>query len=152
MSKTAAAHDASCIFCKIIKGEIPSFKLYETAHVYTFLDIQPTAAGHTLIIPKYHGAKLTDIPDEYLQDVLPVTKKLVKLLQLDVEGQDGIGYNLLQNNGKIAHQEVPHVHFHLIPKRDAKTGLGVEWPAAEPDFETLGKLHKELLAKLENAE
>lgn len=151
MSK-AAAHDASCIFCKIIKGEIPSFKLLETAHAYSFLDIQPTAPGHTLIIPKYHGAKLTDIPDEYLADVLPMTKKLAKILDLDVAGQAGVGYNLLQNNGKIAHQEVPHVHFHLIPKRDEKSGLIVGWPAAEtPDFEGLGKLHKELVAKLEAA-
>lgn len=61
-------------------------------------------------------------------------------------------YNVLQNNGKIAHQEVDHVHFHLIPKRDEKTGLIVGWPAQESDFEKLGKLHKELLAELEGSD
>lgn len=113
------------------------------------MDIQPTAEGHTLIIPKYHGAKLHNIPDEYLSDVLPVTKKLAKILGLDKDGSDGLGYNVLQNNGRIAHQEVDHVHFHLIPKRDNQAGLGVKWPTQETDFEKLGKLHKELLAKLE---
>ena len=127
--------------------EIPSFKLIETDYSYSFLDIQPTAEGHILVIPKYHGAKLHNIPDEYLADILPVTKKLVKLLGLDVDS-DAPGYNILQNNGKIAHQEVNHVHFHLIPKRDEKTGLIVGWPAEQTDFEKIGKLHAKLLEKL----
>ncbi|EDO16904.1 hypothetical protein Kpol_1020p11 [Vanderwaltozyma polyspora DSM 70294] len=148
---TPVAHDAACIFCKIINGEIPSFKLIETEHTFSFLDIQPTAEGHTLIIPKYHGAKLHDIPDEYLAEVLPITKKLAKILGVDKVGSDGLGYNVLQNNGRIAHQEVDHVHFHLIPKRDKETGLGVQWPAQATDFEKLGKLHKELLVKLEES-
>ncbi|CCD22387.1 adenosine 5'-monophosphoramidase NDAI_0A02290 [Naumovozyma dairenensis CBS 421] len=134
-------------FIIFITGEIPSFKLIETKTVFSFLDIQPTSEGHALIIPKYHGAKLHNIPDEHLADILPVTRKLTKVLGLD---DDTTGYNLLQNNGKIAHQEVDHVHFHLIPKRDAKTGLVVGWPAQETDFDKLGKYHKELLKKLED--
>lgn len=141
----------SCIFCKIIKGEITSFKLIETAKTYSFLDIQPTAEGHVLIIPKHHGAKLHNIPDDYLSDLLPVVKKLTKVLKLDEnDTPEGEGYNVLQNNGRIAHQEVDHVHFHLIPKRDRATGLGVGWPAQETDFEKLGKLHEGLKKALEN--
>lgn len=132
-------------------GEIPSFKLIETETAYSFLDIQPVTEGHALIIPKYHGGKLHDIPDEYLTDVLPIAKKLAKALGVDQEGIDGsVGYNLLQNNGRIAHQEVDHVHFHFIPKRDDQSGLIVGWPAQETNFEKLGKFHKELLAKLNN--
>ncbi|KAI5951047.1 HNT1 [Candida jiufengensis] len=146
--------NASCIFCKIIKGEIPSFKLIETAKTYSFLDIQPTSKGHVLIIPKYHGAKLHNIPDDYLSDLLPVVKKLTKVLKLNENNTpEGEGYNVLQNNGRIAHQVVDHVHFHLIPKPDEETGLGVGWPAQETDFTKLGKLHEELkeeLAKLDN--
>lgn len=149
MSAVTTVHDAACIFCKIIKGEIPSFKLIETKYTYSFLDIQPTAEGHALVIPKYHGARLHDIPDEYLADILPVTKKIAKALNLDTVDNNKLGYNILQNNGKIAHQEVDHVHFHLIPKRDDKTGLLVGWPAQETDFDKIGKLHKELLTKLE---
>ncbi|RLV93985.1 Hit family protein 1 [Spathaspora sp. JA1] len=141
---------ASCIFCKIVKAEIPSFKLIETQFSYAFLDIQPVSAGHILVIPKQHGAKLHNISDEYLADILPVVKKLTKLLKLDEnDTPEGTGYNVLQNNGRIAHQEVDHVHFHLIPKVDQKTGLGVGWPAEATDFDKLGKLHKELLEKLE---
>lgn len=114
------------------------------------MDIQPTAEGHALIIPKYHGGKLHNVPDEFLADVLPIAKKLAKALGVDKDGLDNpIGYNLLQNNGRIAHQEVDHVHFHFIPKRDDKTGLIVGWPAEQTDFDKLGKLHKEVLAKLE---
>ncbi|KAF5855603.1 Histidine triad nucleotide-binding protein 2, mitochondrial, partial [Aspergillus alliaceus] len=92
---------AACIFCKIIKGDIPSFKLFESDKVFAFLDIQPLSRGHALVIPKYHGEKLTDIPDEYLNEVLPVAKKLAQAV-------DAKDYNVLQNNGTIAHQVVPH--------------------------------------------
>lgn len=113
------------------------------------MDIQPTSKGHVLVIPKYHGAKLHNIPDEYLTDILPITKKLVNLLYLDIDDKDGAaGYNFLQNNGRIAHQEVAHVHFHLIPKRDKETGLIVGWPAEETNFDKLGKYYEELKAKL----
>ncbi|SCU82391.1 LANO_0B06040g1_1 [Lachancea nothofagi CBS 11611] len=148
---TPAAVDAACIFCKIIKGEIPSFKLIETKHTFSFLDIQPTAEAHVLVIPKYHGAKLHNVPDENLADILPVTKKLAIALDLAIDSPEGVGYNILQNNGRIAHQIVDHVHFHLIPKRNEQTGLQVGWPAIDTDFEKLGKLHKELLAKLEKS-
>lgn len=142
-------HSATCIFCKIIKGEIPSFKLIETAHSYSFLDIQPTTKGHLLVIPKYHGAKLHELPDENLADILPVTKKLVKALGLDIEGPESVpGYNILQNNGRIAHQEVDHVHFHLIPKPSDKEGLIIEWPAKQADMAELSKFADELKAKI----
>lgn len=144
------ASNASCIFCKIIKGEIPSMKLLETKHTYSFLDIQPTSDYHCLIIPKFHGAKLHNVPDEYLADLLPVVKKLTTVLGMDVNNTpEGEGYNVLQNNGRIAHQVVDHVHFHLIPKRDTETGLVVGWPAQETDFDKLGKLHAALKEKLE---
>lgn len=144
-----SASNASCIFCKIIKGEIPSFKLIETKLSYSFLDIQPTAEAHCLVIPKYHGAKLHNIPDEYLADILPVVKKLTKVLKLDANNSpEGEGYNVLQNNGRIAHQLVDHVHFHLIPKKDNDTGLIVGWPSIDTDMDQLGELHKKLQASL----
>ena len=141
--------NASCIFCKIIKGEIPSFKLIETSTIYSFLDIQPTAEAHCLVVPKYHGAKLHNIPDDYLKDILLVTKRLAKVLKMDTNNSlEGEGYNVLQNNGRIAHQVVDHVHFHLIPKRDHETGLIVGWPAQATDFDKLGQLHKLLQSAL----
>lgn len=101
------------------------------------------------MIPKYHGAKLHNLPDEYLADILPVAKKLAIALELNIDSPEGDGYNILQNNGRIAHQVVDHVHFHLIPKRDEKSGLIVGWPAADADMGELSDLAKNLVAKLE---
>ncbi|RBQ68515.1 hypothetical protein FVER14953_12148 [Fusarium verticillioides] len=98
---------SSCIFCRIIKGDIPSFKLFESDKTLAFLDIGPLSKGHALVIPKHHGAKLADIPDDHLTEILPVVKKIVN-------ATGATDYNILQNNGRIAHQEVDHVHFHMV--------------------------------------
>ncbi|KAF8536046.1 HIT domain protein [Trichophaea hybrida] len=132
---------AACIFCKIIKGEIPCFKLYESAKVLAFLDTQPLSKGHALVIPKTHGEKLHHIPDDELSELLPIAKKLA--LAVGVED-----YNLLQNNGRIAHQVVDHVHVHMIPKPNEKEGLSVGWPAQKTDMDKLKVLFEELKSKM----
>ena len=91
--------------------------------------------------------------DDYLSDLLPVVKRLARVLKLDENNSpDGEGYNVLQNNGRIAHQVVDHVHFHLIPKRDDKTGLIVGWPAEETNFPKLEEYYNELKKELEKEE
>ncbi|KAK6505252.1 Adenosine 5'-monophosphoramidase [Arthrobotrys musiformis] len=132
---------AACIFCRIIKGEIPSFKLYDSPKVYAFLDIQPLSKGHALVIPKTHGEKLVDVPDDELAEMLPVAKKLA----LAVGVKD---FNILQNNGRIAHQEVDHVHVHMIPKPNETEGLGVGWPAQKANLEDLKAYYEELKSKM----
>ncbi|KAJ5206352.1 hypothetical protein N7491_003028 [Penicillium cf. griseofulvum] len=132
---------AACIFCKIIKGDIPSLKLFESDKVFAFLDIQPLSRGHALVIPKFHGAKLTDIPDEDLVEILPVAKKIAK-----ASGAED--FNILQNNGRIAHQVVDHVHFHMIPKPNEKEGLGIGWPTQATDMDKLKALHEEIKSKM----
>ncbi|KAJ6090268.1 hypothetical protein N7486_009083 [Penicillium sp. IBT 16267x] len=132
---------AACIFCKIIKGDIPSFKLFESDKVFAFLDIQPLSRGHALVIPKFHGAKLTDIPDEDLLEILPVAKKIAK-------ASGATDYNVLQNNGRIAHQVVDHVHFHMIPKPNEEEGMSIGWPTQETNMDKLKALHEEIKAKM----
>ncbi|KAF5517361.1 Hit family protein 1 [Colletotrichum aenigma] len=132
---------ASCIFCKIIKGEIPCFKLFESDKTLAFLDINPLSRGHALVIPKHHGAKLADIPDEHLSEILPVVKKLVA-----ASGAED--YNVLQNNGRIAHQMVDHVHFHMIPKPNEAEGLGVGWPQQATDMDKLKAMFEDLKSKM----
>ncbi|KAH0544012.1 hypothetical protein FGG08_001780 [Glutinoglossum americanum] len=122
-------------------GDIPAFKLFESEKVLAFLDIQPLSRGHALVIPKHHGAKLTDIPDDQLEEILPVAKKLVL-------AAGAINYNILQNNGHLAHQEVDHVHFHMIPKPNDQEGLGVGWPAAKTDMDKLKELFAEMKSKM----
>ncbi|KAL2117552.1 hypothetical protein VTJ04DRAFT_7212 [Mycothermus thermophilus] len=136
-----ASRMASCIFCKIIKGEIPCFKLFESDKTLAFLDINPLSRGHCLVIPKTHGEKLADIPDDYLTEILPIAKKLAIATQANE-------YNILQNNGRGAHQEVPHVHFHMIPKPNVHEGLGISWPAQKTDMDKLKALAEEIKTKI----
>ena len=100
-----------CIFCKIIKGEIPSYKLYEDDIIYVFLDINPYCPGHTLIIPKEHTLDINSIPEETLSHIMKHSKIIANLL---TEKLDADGFTLIQNNGFV--QEVKHFHLHVIPK------------------------------------
>ena len=103
----------SCIFCKIIAGEMPSIKLYEDEKTIAILDIFPIARGHTLIIPKAHSETLYDIQVEDAKavgaTVSRVTKAVKQVLKCD-------GVNVYQANEKVAMQEIMHVHFHVIPR------------------------------------
>ncbi len=107
-----------CIFCKIVNGEIPSKTIYEDEHVMAFLDINPRSVGHTLLIPKNHYETFEDIPDSEYEYIMKGIKKVLDILKpLNYDG-----YNILCNNKEVAGQEVPHVHFHIIPRyKDEKT-------------------------------
>ncbi|KAF8073578.1 HIT-like protein [Lyophyllum atratum] len=137
----AAKSIANCLFCKIIKGEIPSFKLLETDLSFAFLDIGPLAKGHALIIPKYHAEKMHQLPDEYLAEALPLAKKIAAAQGLE-------NYNVLQNNGRIAHQVVDHVHIHIIPKPSKEEGLVIGWPTKPMDKDELKQLCDDIISKL----
>ncbi|KAK9718833.1 Adenosine 5'-monophosphoramidase [Basidiobolus ranarum] len=130
---------ADCIFCKIIKGVIPSSKVLETNLSYAFLDVQPLSKGHVLVIPKHHAQFLHQVPDEHLSDLLPVAKKIATALGAE-------NYNILQNNGSLAHQAVNHVHFHIIPKPNQEEGLGIRWNTQKLSPEEL----QNILEKVQN--
>ncbi len=100
-----------CIFCKIVNGEIPSYKIYEDEKIMAFLDINPYAPGHTLVIPKEHTLDITTIPEDTLNHLMNKAKEIAKLV---TEKLDAPGYTLIQNNGFV--QEVKHFHLHVIPK------------------------------------
>lgn len=101
-----------CIFCKIVDEEIPAKIVYETNTTIAFLDVNPKTKGHTIIIPKSHYETFEELPDNILMDLMKTIKEVIKLLKpLNYEG-----YNILNNNKPIAGQEIPHVHFHLIPR------------------------------------
>jgi histidine triad (HIT) family protein len=121
------ASDSDCIFCKIVKGEIPSACVYEDETVFSFLDVGPLAEGHLLVIPRAHFLHLVDLPAEVCAHVGSVVPRLGRAL-LEVAGAEG--FNLLCNQGAVAGQVVPHVHFHLIPRK-ADDGLGYRWNAGK---------------------
>jgi histidine triad (HIT) family protein len=110
-----------CIFCKIIAGEIPSYKIFDDDKVMVFLDINPVNPGHTLIIPKEHTLDISTIDNDVLVNIIEVSRKISKLL---TEALGADGYTLTQNNG-IA-QEVKHFHLHVIPKYSKKLKMDVE--------------------------
>lgn len=108
-----------CIFCKIVKGEIPADKVYEDENFLAFLDIKPNNPGHALIIPKAHYENLYKIPDEVLSAIAPLIKKISIAVK---KGTNADGINIGMNNDPAAGQIVPHAHFHIIP-RFADDGL-----------------------------
>ena len=104
-----------CIFCKIIKGDIPSYKIYEDEYTFAFLDINPVSEGHTIVIPKKHVVNILDADEETLSHVMNTIKKISNHYVNDC-GYDGV--NVLNANNKAAEQSVFHLHFHIIPRHD----------------------------------
>ena len=108
----------SCIFCKIIRGEIPSSKLLETERFYVFMDIGPVNPGHTLIVPKHHMTTLFDLEEGYGEELILLMKRVGTAI---MSATGATGLNVMQNNYPDGGQTVPHIHWHLIP-RFAKDG------------------------------
>jgi histidine triad (HIT) family protein len=102
-----------CIFCKLARGEIPSKKIYEDDDLIAFLDVHPLGKGHTLIVPKKHYENLLEMPDELYSKVYLTVKKLAKAISKAFDVKE---FNILQNNGELAGQTVPHYHVHIIPR------------------------------------
>lgn len=121
---------AETIFSKILRGDVPCHKLYEDDRVFAFLDIAPVAPGHALVIPKEPAETLDQLSDESAAALGRVLPRICRALQAATGTRQ---YNVLQNNGRLAHQAVDHVHFHIIPKPNDTQGLGVGWPAGKLD-------------------
>jgi histidine triad (HIT) family protein len=121
---------AETVFAKILRGELPCHTVYEDDRVLAFLDAYPLARGHVLVIPKEPAETLDQLSDESAAAIGRVLPRLCRAVKA-VTGCEA--FNVLQNNGPLAHQAVFHVHFHIIPKPDAWQGLGVQWPAAPLD-------------------
>lgn len=108
-----------CIFCKIIKGEIPNYTVYEDDAVLAFLDIAPRAKGHTVVIPKKHAKRLADLAEEDTTALLPAVKRVVAKIE-EVLQPDG--YNMGWNDGEVGGQVVPHLHIHIMPRWEGDGG------------------------------
>jgi histidine triad (HIT) family protein len=123
---------ADTIFGKIISGQIPCYKVYEDERVLAFLDINPLSRGHTLVVPKEPAETLDTLSDE---SAAALGRVLPRICRAVIAATGVTEYNVLENNGKGAHQAVFHVHFHIIPKPNAQEGLGVGWPMGKFDSE-----------------
>ena len=113
----------SCVFCRIVKGDLPCSKVYEDDDVLAFLDINPISFGHTLVIPKGHYATLLDVPDSLGSKMVPLLARLGRAVMKAVNAD---GFNCLQNNFAASGQIVFHSHWHIIPRLE-DDGLK-QWP------------------------
>ena len=101
-----------CLFCKIIKGEIPSDKVYEDEYVYAFKDIHPAAPVHVLVVPKVHIESLEALSEENIENIIPIHEGIKKVSKIMGINEDG--YRVIVNCGKEAGQTVMHLHYHVL--------------------------------------
>ncbi|MDD5437834.1 MAG: HIT family protein [Patescibacteria group bacterium] len=117
---------SDCLFCKIASKAIPAEVVYEDDEVFAFLDINPVNPGHVLVMPKKHYEDFMDMPEEVC---LPLVRMIKRVMSVQIDGLGYEGVNLFQNNKPAAGQVIPHLHFHVIPR---KTSDGyVHWHGHE---------------------
>lgn len=139
---------AECIFCKIVKGEIPSFKVFENDRVFCFLDINPLTKGHTLVIPKNHYENVFDIPENDLKEIISTAKDLSVKIKKTLNAE---GVNLVNASGEAAEQSIFHFHLHIVP-RYKNDGLEMnKWWQSKAQKADFGELEK-TAEKLRNAQ
>ncbi|MBU0456982.1 MAG: HIT family protein [Nanoarchaeota archaeon] len=109
----------NCVFCKIIDGDIPCYKIYEDDDFLAFLDVKPHAKGHSVVIPKKHGETIFDLDDNLLQKVTVIVKRVMERIQ-EVLNPDG--FNVGWNHNTAGGQVVPHLHIHIMPRWNSDGG------------------------------
>jgi histidine triad (HIT) family protein len=141
-----ADYDSNNLFAKILRGDLPSYKVYEDDKALAFLDIMPRAPGHTLVLPKAPARNLLDVQPDDLAHVMKVAQKIAKAVK-NVFGADGI--TLQQFNEKAGGQVVFHLHVHVIPRKE---GVALKPPASEKEKpEVLAEQAEKLKAALTSA-
>ena len=134
-----------CIFCKIVRGEIPCYKVYEDDEVLAFLDISQTTKGHTLVIPKEHFQNMLYCPKDLLAKVMGVAPHIA---QAQVASLGANGVNVLINTNEVAGQTVMHFHVHVIPRYSGEDCLRLEFLSNKIDHLSLPAIADEIIKKL----
>ncbi len=142
----AAAHlDDDCIFCKILRGEIPCFKIYEDDGVLAFMDVNPLSPGHALVIPKHHARDILETPDDWTGKAFAAAGLVARAVQKTLSPE---GISVVQANGPGAQQSVFHLHVHVIP-RSADDGITMNWEPIPGDMDEIRKLAEQIAANVE---
>ena len=136
--------DPNCVFCKIVAGQLPSFKLLEDAVRLAFMDINPANEGHCLVIAKPHHPTLYDMPPDLLAAVSAAALRVAKAVEATLKPD---GLNLVQSNGRGAAQSVPHFHIHVLPRRLGDK-LRLNWELKPGDRTTIAAIAERIKAKL----
>ncbi len=136
--------DADCLFCKIIAGEIPCFKLFENDETLAFMDINPANEGHALVIPKEHSRDVHAVSDAAITATVTTAKKIAAAIDKTLNPD---GLNLLQCNGPAAAQSVFHFHMHVLPRREGDE-LKLNWGLRPGDMDAIGALAERIRGNL----
>ncbi len=136
--------DADCLFCKIIAGEIPCFKLFENNETLAFMDINPANEGHALVIPKEHATDVYTVSDSAIAATIATAKKIAAAIDKTLNPD---GLNLLQCNGPAAAQSVFHFHMHVLPRRQGDE-LKLNWGIKPGDMDAIGALAERIRGNL----
>jgi histidine triad (HIT) family protein len=136
--------DADCLFCKIIAGEIPCFKLFENDDTLAFMDINPANEGHALVIPKEHAKDVYAVSDASITATVKTAKKIAAAIDKTLNPD---GLNLLQCNGPAAAQSVFHFHMHVLPRREGDE-LKLNWGLKPGDMDAIGALRDRIRGNL----
>ena len=134
-----------CIFCKIVKGEIPCYKVYEDDDVLAFLDISQTTKGHTLVISKEHFRNLLYVPKDVLAKVMGAAQQIA---QAQVASLGAKGVNIINNTNEMAGQTVMHFHVHVIPRYSNEDALRLEFNSNKIDKLSLPAIAEEISKEL----
>ena len=129
-----------CVFCRILKGEIPTFPIWQDDKIFATLEIQPANQGHVLVVPKEHYTVLPQMPDDLVAHLFSVVRQLSAVV-FEVTGAEGV--EIRQRNGAAAGQMIPHVHVHIIP-RFQKDGVVTDWTPQKLSEEDFKKIQSSL--------
>lgn len=133
-----------CIFCRIAAKSAPAFAVYEDEKTFAFLDVQPRAAGHTLLIPKFHAATIAALPESEMTPLFSAVKT-VSVLLVKALGADGLTVGI--NQGRASGQVVDHLHVHILPRFNGDDGGAIQSVVNRPPTISLEELRNKILKK-----
>jgi histidine triad (HIT) family protein len=142
---SASVLPEDCVFCKIIAGKLPSYRVYEDEHHVAFLDINPFSPGHTLVCTRRHGETLWDMDERETAEVFKVASKVSMGV---VAATSADGFRIMQNNGEAANQAVAHIHVHVIPSKLADKGRFARIKMEDAEMAKIAKSIAAEIAKL----
>ena len=136
--------DANCIFCRIIRGEVPSFRIFEDDRTLAFMDINPVNPGHSLVIPRVHAETIFTLDEPWLVATMLAAQRIARAVHRAFQPY---GLNIIQANGPGAAQSVPHFHWHVLP-RAKDDGLLMNWPLRPGDMTDISAAAERVCAAL----
>lgn len=142
---SASVPEKDCVFCKIVAGKLPSYRVYEDDRHVAFLDINPFSLGHTLVCPRRHGETLWDMDEREIAEVFKVASKVSMGVVSAVKAD---GFRVMQNNGEAANQAVAHIHVHVIPSRLEEKGKFARLKLSDDEMSKVAASIKSEIAKM----